>query len=82
LRNKLLRIEAKKRRDNQPGGRKHKYTPRGLTNRDKEAKCLTCSNVADACTPEDGPCDDEPENNVDSSFLTHSTDGKEQTERK
>jgi len=38
LRNKLLRIEAKKRRDNQPGGRKHKYTPRGLTNRDKKTE--------------------------------------------
>lgn len=38
LRRKLLRIEKRKRVDNQPGGRKHKYAPRGLTDRNKKAK--------------------------------------------
>ena len=34
----LRRRKAKYIRDNQPGGRKHKYTPRGLTNRDKKTE--------------------------------------------
>ena len=34
----------------------------------KKLDCLTCSNVADACTPEDGPCGDEPEQNIDSTY--------------
>jgi hypothetical protein len=30
----------------------------------KDSKCLTCSNVADSCTPEDGLCNDKPERDL------------------
>jgi hypothetical protein len=41
------------------------------TNVNKSSPCLTCSNVADNCTPEDegSPCGDKPEYNIDLSTI-------------